>query len=200
MMEKVGRRMVESAIMWDSAKVSANPIGAAEEYRRVCGNPKRIRQFKQETFSTREVDRLIKQHKPSMVIFDQLWKVTGFEKESANETGRQSLLFAWARTIASRCGPVITVHQLGGEADGERFPMIRHLYGSQTGIQGEADAIIFLGRSREPKEADYRFLSVPKNKMGDGPRCDRTKRNSRYLLKMDYDHACFEEAGEYEPA
>lgn len=195
--EKVGRRMIESAIMWDSKKVEADPTGAAKAFRDKVGHPKRIRQVKRETFSTRDVDRLIKQYKPSLVIFDQLWKVTGFEKESANETGRQSLLFAWARGVASRCGPVVTVHQLGGEADGERFPMIKHLYGSQTGIQGEADAMIFLGRSRDPKEQDYRFISVPKNKMGDGPRCDRAKRNARYLLKVDYDHACFEEVEEY---
>jgi hypothetical protein len=195
--EKVGRRIIESGIMWDKTRVSADPAGAAEEFAKKIGSPHRIRIVKEPVFTTRSVEKYIKKFNPSLVIFDQLWKVAGFEKEAVNETTRQAMLFAWARNLASTVGPVITVHQLGGEADGERFPMMKHLYGSQTGIQGEADAIIFLGRSRDTAEADYRFLSVPKNKLGDGPKCDPTKRGSRYLIKIDYDHACFEEVEEY---
>jgi len=196
--EKVGRRIIESAIMWDKARVSADPAGAAEEFKRRVGSHNRIRIVKEEVFTTRSVEKYIKKFSPSLVIFDQLWKVAGYEKESANETTRQSMLFAWARNLASNVGPVVTVHQLGGEAEGERFPMMKHLYGSQTGMQGEADAIIFLGRSKDPAESAYRFLSVPKNKLGDGPKCDPTKRGSRYLLKIDYDHACFDEVEEYD--
>jgi replicative DNA helicase len=196
--EKVGRRIIESGIMWDKSRVSADPIGAAEEFSKKIGSPHRIRIVKEPVFTVRSVEKYIKKFQPSLVIFDQLWKVAGFEKEAVNETTRQAMLFAWARNLASIVGPVITVHQLGGEADGERFPMMKHLYGSQTGIQGEADAIIFIGRSRDPSESSYRFLSVPKNKLGDGPKCDPTKRGSRYLIKIDYDHACFEEVEEYD--
>ena len=196
--EKVGTRMVSSAIMWTDQEIADDPMGAQEKFAVVVGDPKmKIRQIKQTTFTTREVDAYCKKFKPSIIIFDQLWKVLGFEKETANETMRQSMLFAWARGLANRYGPTLTVHQLGGEAEGEKFPTMNMLYGSQTGIQGEADLIIMLGKSKDAREQDYRFLSFPKNKMGSGPRCDKTKRNARYLLKVDYDHACFEEVEEY---
>lgn len=195
--EKVGSRIISSGIMWDKARIAYDPAGAAVLFKATIGSPHRIRIIKEEMFTTRSVEKYVKKFKPSMIIFDQLWKVSGYEKEAVNETTRQAMLFAWARNLATKVGPVITVHQLGGEAEGERFPMMRHLYGSQTGIQGEADAIIFLGRSKEMSESDYRFLSVPKNKLGDGPKCDPKKRSSRYLLKVDYEHACFEEVEEY---
>ena len=37
------------------------------------------------------------------------------------------MLFAWARGLAGKYGPVIAVHQLGGEAEGERYPPMSNL-------------------------------------------------------------------------
>lgn len=195
--EKVGRRMLESALGWTAKQLEAEPLRAAKLYQDKYGSPSKIKQIKEKALSVREVEKKIKKWKPSVIVFDQLWKVFGFDQESFNEVSRQAMLFAWARSLAAQHGPVLTVHQLGGDAEGERFPMMKSLYGSQTAIQGEADLIIMLGKSRDPAEEAYRFLSLAKNKMGDGPRTDPKKRHARYLLKIDTDHACFIEDSEY---
>jgi hypothetical protein len=105
-----------------------------------------------------------------LIIIDQLWKVKGFEKEATTEVDRQTRMFAWARSLAKIHCPVVTVHQADGSAEGQLWIEMNQLYGSKTGIQGEADAIITLGRSHESGYENIRGLYVPKNKMvGDDP-------------------------------
>lgn len=195
--EKIGRRIIESGSGFTTAQLRDDPMGGIEKFKEMVGDLSKIKVIYQSVMSTREVERWCKKYKPSVIIFDQLWKVTGFEKEVANETGRQAQLFAWARSLASQWGPVLVVHQLGGPAEGEKFPPMSALYGSQTGIQGEADAIIIIGRSADPRDGDTRFFSIPKNKMGDGKYVKPGMRNARFALNIKPDIARYEDVGTY---
>ena len=142
-----------------------------------------------------KMEWLMKKYDPGAIIFDQLWKVPGFEKESANEVGRQTMLFNWGREMAKRYAPVITVHQAGGTAGGERWLPMEALYGSQTGIQGEADAIIMLGRSYDPADEEFRFFYIPKNKMyGKSP----MHRNGKFIATIDTTTGRFSTDGSFE--
>ena len=61
------------------------------------------------------------------------------------------------------------------------------LYGSQTGIQGEADLIIMLGR----KDHGYtRYISLPKNKLLTPG--DKRMRNGRWTVTLKGDIARIE--------
>lgn len=195
--EKIGRRIIESGAGVTTEELRTDPLGCVEKYKKVVGGLGKIKVIYQSVISTREVDHWCKKYKPSVIIFDQLWKIIGFEKEATNDTQRQTLLFAWARSLASKYGPVIVVHQLGGAAEGERFPPMSDLYGSQTGIQGEADAIILIGRSKDPRENDLRFFSLPKNKMGDGVYVKPGMRNARFTLKILPEIARYDNVGTY---
>jgi hypothetical protein len=190
--EKVFRRLIQSAIGWTDQETRDDPLGCTERLKAVMGSPDKIKHVKRSLFTVRDVEKLVKKFKPKAIVFDQLWKVVGFEKETNNEIGRQTLLFAWARGLGQEYGPVITVHQLGGEAEGVKWPTMKNLYGSQTGIQGEADLIILIGRSHDPAEQDYRFFSLPKNKLGDG--LTIPNRNARFVLKIRQDIGRFEDA------
>ena len=66
-----------------------------------------------------------------------------------------------------------SVHQARGDANNERYIEMHQLAGSQQAIQGEADAIIMLGRDQETPQA--RYIYVPKNKLPTPG--DQTQRN-----------------------
>lgn len=123
------------------------------------------------------MEAILKKYKAGLIIFDQLWKIHGFDESSGNEVTRQTMLFNWGRELSKKHAPVIAVHQADGSAEGMRWIDMSRLYGSKTGIQGEADAIITVGR--DPATGDSRYLYVPKNKLkGNNP----AMRNGKYEL------------------
>lgn len=174
-----------SAMLDDLARQQADYIAAV-------GSKDRIKVVDDKRIHIRDVEEILKNKKASLIIFDQLWKVFGFEKESAGEVDRQTRLFSWAREIASLYGPVITVHQADGSASGQLWIEMNQLYGSKTGIQGEADAIITLGRSNDSGYENIRGLYVPKNKMFG---TDPALRNGKFEITIQPEIARFK--GEY---
>lgn len=159
--KKVLRRIVQSAIGWETAKMESHPDDAAEAYRKLLGRDDKVLVYDNAFISTKDVEALCKKYNPGLIIFDQLWKVKGYETE--NEVTRLTMLFNWGREIAKAYAPVITVHQADGTAEGCQWIDMSQLYMSKTGIQGEADAIITIGRT--PDGGNNRYLYVPKNKM-----------------------------------
>ncbi|HAI38327.1 MAG TPA: hypothetical protein DCM40_09490, partial [Maribacter sp.] len=61
-------------------------------------------------------------------------------------------------------GPIIGASQLDATADNEKYPTMGALYNSKTAVQGEADAILTIGQTKQDGP-DIRFLSAPKNKL-----------------------------------
>lgn len=127
-----------------------------------------------------QVSSIIKRHKPSVVVFDQLRKIHGYEREAGNETSRQEMVFNWARDVAKEWGAVLAVHQADGTAEGQQWIDMSQLHMSKTGIQGEADAIITIGRT--PDKPTTRYIHIPKNKMrGSMPE----HRNGKFEVELD---------------
>jgi hypothetical protein len=183
---KVRYRIVQSALGWTSEKIDADPAAALAAYTDLmAGDKDKIKVYDRPSVHTRDVEELLRIHKPGLIIFDQLWKVKGFDGE--NDAARQTLLFNWARELAKEYAPVIAVHQAGGEAEGMRWIPMSMLYMGKTGPQGEADAIIMLGRDFNLPNS--RFLYVPKNKLHGGR--DKSKRNGRFELTIDTQRARF---------
>lgn len=192
---KVRSRTIQSGINWNSEEIQRDPLGAVETFEKECGSMDRFIIVDDAGMPNWKMEWLMKKYDPGAIIFDQLWKVPGFEKESANEVGRQTMLFNWGREMAKRYAPVITVHQAGGTAGGERWLPMEALYGSQTGIQGEADAIIMLGRSYDPADEEFRFFYIPKNKMyGKSP----MHRNGKFIATIDTTTGRFSTDGSFE--
>ena len=176
---KVFRRIIQSALGWTSAKMDSHLPVALAEYEKLMGGMDRIVMLNKADVHVRDVDHLCEKYDAGLLIFDQLWKVHGFDAEAGNEVVRQTMLFNWARERAKQYAPVITVHQADGTAEGQKWIDMSRLYGSKTGIQGEADAIITIGRL--PEEGNKRYLYVPKNKMAGG---NPAMRNGRYEIEI----------------
>ena len=112
------------------------------------------------------VESIIKEKPPSLIVFDLLDHVEGYNQflgKEGNTTERYSALYQWARTIAAEHCPVIAVSQLSGEGNNEPFPSMAWLAGSRVAKQSAATVMLMLG-SREGNSTD-RFLSAPKNKI-----------------------------------
>ena len=65
---------------------------------------------------------------------------------------------------------------------------MEQLYGSKTGIQGEADGIITIGR--RDSSSNERTVFVPKNKLPDG---NNSMRNVRFHVDIDPNTTSFTE-------
>lgn len=184
--KKVLRRIVQSAIGWPTHKMEADSAAAAAAYKSLYGKDDMFIVYDNAYITTKDVEALCKKYNPGLIIFDQLWKIKAHESE--NEVTRLTMLFNWGREIAKAYAPVITVHQADGTAEGQKWIDMSQLYMSKTGIQGEADAIITIGRT--PETGDSRFLYVPKNKMtGAVP----SLRNGKFELEILGDIARFKE-------
>jgi replicative DNA helicase len=183
--KKVKFRIIQAAIGWPSAAIEANPVMAYNLYEKEVGSLKKILIYDRPAFSYRDVHAVLKDYNPGLIIFDQLRKVKGFEKEGGNDVGRLQLLFQQAREWAKEFAPVINVHQARGDAEGQRWIELNQMHGSQTDIQGEVDAVVSLGRTHEPGFEKSRFLYTPKNKMAGGPKSDEKYRNGKFEVEID---------------
>jgi replicative DNA helicase len=176
---KVFGRVAQSALAIERDELEADPSRAAANYTKLLGRADKILIFDKADASVRDVELLLERHKVGLIIFDQLWKLHGFREEAGNEVTRQTMLFNWGREISKKHAPVIAVHQADGSAEGVRWISMAQLYGSKTGIQGEADAIITIGR--DPATGDTRYLYVPKNKLGGSK---KSMRNGKYEIQI----------------
>ena len=184
-------RMVQSTLGKTAKWCKDNPQQAVAEYTKAMGgDEKRIKIFSKGSASVYDVTELLKAGNYKLIAFDQLWKVHGFQKEAHNAVDRQTKLFNWARELSMEYGPVITVHQVGGDGQDKKWLTMDMLYGSTTGIQGEADAIILMGQVGTAGLEDQRYLCLAKNKMLGA---DQAHRSSKTELTILSDIARFEE-------
>ena len=174
-------RIVQSAVGWEEKRMKANTVLVEEEYTKAMnGMTDRIQFIDKRGLSIYDVERVLKRFEAdgvSLIIFDQLWKLHGFEGECGkNEPIRQSMLFGWAREICDRA-PLIAVHQADGTAEGEKWITQGQLHMSKVGAPGEADTIITLGRN--PNEGNVRGLHIAKSK------CNMTHDKHEIILESD---------------
>ncbi len=162
--KKVRTRQAQAILGWTNEEVSEDPAITKAEIARVLGGSDKIVLFDEGDMSIDDIDDAIARYKPSIIVIDQIWKVTGFESKASSEIQRYGLLAKYVRNIAKRVGPVIGVSQLGDGAQGLKYPDMSTLYMSKTAVQGEADAILLIGSDPETG-ANTRYLHAPKNKM-----------------------------------
>jgi replicative DNA helicase len=183
---KVRRRLVQAATGFHSDRMNTDLEAALKEYDARMGRRDRIKVVDNAKIHYKDVERYLKKSRPGIIVFDQLWKMHGFGDLSADQ---QTKIFNWARELCKEYAPVMAVHQAGVEADNIKWIEQGMLYYGKTGPQGEADAIITMGRLTD--RGNTRYLYVPKNKLQTPG--NPTMRNGRYEVEIDAQHARFKE-------
>lgn len=186
-LEVVNMRQTQAALGWTQVEVQKDIKKSAELYYKTIGGDKRIITYDDSNISIDDIDRMLEQYNCKIIIIDQLWKVRGFEKEAGNDIVRYSKIAAHLRNIAKAHGPVIGTSQLDNQAENVWYPDMGMLYNSKTAVQGEADAIIMIGRDKNV-HPNARYISAPKNKL---PWGQSTYRNAGWAVTIDPDHARF---------
>jgi KaiC/GvpD/RAD55 family RecA-like ATPase len=112
----------------------------------------------------REVEKLIKEHEPKVIIIDQLRNLSMKEDNTVVKLEKAATA---VRTLCKRYGVVgISVTQAGDSASGKAVLDMGDVDFSNTGIPATADVMVGLGMSHDDELADRRVISLPKNKRG----------------------------------
>jgi hypothetical protein len=134
--------------------------------------------------TTKQMEGWIKDNPACAIAYDQLRKFKLSGKHIDSEVQTLMHLYGWARAMADYA-PSFVMHQADGSGEGQMWLTQNQLQGSKTDIQGEADAIFMLGRSvDDPPGSNLRYLNIPKNKLGIGPKCDELHRNGKWVLEI----------------
>lgn len=145
-------------------------VDLQEEFGRyIGGNPHNILVIDVHGFWEHEIEELIDQLHPSVVIFDMIDHIRfGGELVNAGNRTDQILeqMYDWGRQTGVRKGflPVAT-SQISADGEGLAFPGMGMLKDSKTGKQGACEWQLMIGKTSNPDQDNLRFLGLPKNKL-----------------------------------
>jgi KaiC/GvpD/RAD55 family RecA-like ATPase len=112
----------------------------------------------------REIEALVIEHKPDVVLVDQLRNLMVGED---NFTRQLEMAARGVRTVGKRHGALmLSFTQAGDSASGKSILDMGDVDSSNTGIPAQADVMVGIGMSREDETMGRRVLSLPKNKAG----------------------------------
>lgn len=178
--DKIQLRLYQSGLNATTKDLLKHAQRAEEKYLELGGG--RILVYDAPSIHVREVEHICKQVQPSIIAFNTLPKIKGFESDG-NDVQRLQKLSQWAREMCKRYGPVFGVWQADSSAEGKMWIQSNQLDWSKTGAPGEADAIIMIGKSHD--EDDKRYLHICKNKLPGGPDSTEEFRHGKFPVGFD---------------
>lgn len=157
-------RMIQSALGLDRVTIERDPKRYWNEYILLLGgDPDKILIIDKYDLHVKDIEDWLGKEQAGLIMIDQLRKVHGFDDMKG--VGRLEKLFNLGREWSKHYAPVLTVSQLGGQADGVQYPGMSMLYETQTAVQGEMDGIVTIGQYELANPVNTRYLNVVKNKM-----------------------------------
>lgn len=118
--------------------------------------------------SAHEVESLVKEHGPEVLIIDQIRNLAGDD----NSTRRMEQNAIAVRNILGKYDVVgVSITQAGDKTErhGQEPPMwlsMGDVDSSRTGLPAQADMMIGVGSNEELRSSGKRAISLPKNKIG----------------------------------
>lgn len=137
-----------------------------EEYSKAVGGSERIRVYDVHGWNIGQLEVIIENEKPGLVIFDMLDNVYSSFGGETRVDQRLEHLYQRVRELCVIHDFVgIATSQVSAEGDGELFPKLSAMKESKTGKQGACDWAIMIGMSNDRGMANIRGISCPKNKL-----------------------------------
>jgi len=159
--DKVMFRLMQSALGMSTSDMMADVSKTKELWDKFLGTRK-LDIFHKPGMSTRDVERCLRAGNYGLIGINVIEKVQGFYK--ADDVERRRLLGEWCRKLADKYGPVFGVVQADATAEGQKVLNMSQLYGSKTGLQGEIDVLLMIGKTNDPGLNSERWITVCKNK------------------------------------
>lgn len=173
---KVKLRCIQAAFGIDSAELTRNPNHYSHQWSERFAGKLLIRDSA--TITRREVESIVDTRNPSLIVFDQIDKIKGFQDDRNDlELGK---IYIWARELAKRYAPTIGVCQAGASGEDKRWLTMADVVNAKTAKQAEADWILGIGAEHD--SANIRYLHLSKNKLAGGPECVPESRHGKFQV------------------
>jgi hypothetical protein len=131
----------------------------------------------------KQVEKICESTKPSLIVFDQIDKIKGFDND--REDLRLGAIYIWARELAKRYAPVIGICQADGSGEGQRWLSMANVANAKTSKQAEADWILGIGKLNEAGYDNLRYLHLSKNKLLGDEDSDPKLRHDRWETLLE---------------
>ena len=188
---KIGLRVIQSALGVDSTAIEADPASVETAYNKYL-NDRKIYIYDQPGMSVQDIERVLRANPDCWLIgLNVLDKIGGYK--NMDEIARYRKLAEFSRRTAKEHGAVVAIAQADASAEGQQYLDQTQLYGSKTGVQGEADVMIMIGK--DPDLPYSRFFSIPKNKKPTTGRMHKNARHGKFEAKFDEDLGRFTSVG-----
>lgn len=159
--EKVMLRCYQAALGATLEQLFSSIADARERFRSVTRS--NLRLVDQAILTKREVEAICQAVQPSLIVFDQIDKITGFKADRDDLV--LGAIYQWARELAKTYCPIIGVCQADGTAEGVKWLTMSHVSNAKTSKQAEADWILGIGRSNDAGYEEVRHMNISKNKL-----------------------------------
>lgn len=186
---KVQLRLYQAMLGCDMAQLFSDVQVNQQKFRDLGGEYIKI--FDSASIHRKQVEQLCREHKPSMVIFDQIDKIKGFEGD--REDLRLGLIYVWGREIAKEYCPAIAVCQADASGEGKRWLTMENVANAKTSKAAEADWILGIGKTHDVSEEYMRHLHLSKNKLAGDVDSDPEQRHGRSTVRIRPDIARYED-------
>jgi hypothetical protein len=186
---KVQLRLYQAMLGVDMAQLFSDVSCNQQKFRDLGGEYIKI--FDSAAIHRKQVEQLCREHKPSMVIFDQIDKIKGFEGD--REDLRLGLIYVWGREIAKEYCPAIAVCQADASGEGKRWLTMENVANAKTSKAAEADWILGIGKTHDVSEEYMRHLHLSKNKLAGDVDSDPEQRHGRSTVRIRPDIARYED-------
>lgn len=119
-------------------------------------------------WTAKDIENLVLEKKPKLVVIDLLDNVNGFDKYITEESSFEKYhkLYQWGRELATKTCPILAVSQFSVRAENTPYPQLSDLRGSKIDKQAALSFAIFIGKVSG--QENIRYISMPKEKMGIG--------------------------------
>jgi hypothetical protein len=154
-------RCYQAALGIDYTQLLADPNGNRTKY--VEATKDNIKFKDDASIHYKQVEKICESVKPSLILFDQIDKIKGFDND--REDLRLGAIYIWARELAKTYAPVIGICQADGTGEGQRWLTMSNVANAKTSKQAEADWILGIGKVNEPGYDALRYLHLSKNKL-----------------------------------
>lgn len=190
---KVKVRCYQAALGYDLAQLYSNRPKAQEDFIKQTHN--NIKIYDSASTHKRQIESICKQFNPSLIIFDQIDKIKGFDSD--REDLRLGAIYIWARELAKTYAPVIGVCQADVTGEGKKWLDMGNVANAKTSKQAEADWILGIGAVHDIGLEHIRYLHLSKNKLSGDEDSDPTMRHGRMEVVIKPEVARYAELGVY---
>jgi len=179
--EEVMLRCYQAALGYNDVQLLSNLEKNREEFHKITKGNVKIKDAA--SIHYKQVEKFAEKHKPSLIVFDQIDKIKGFDND--REDLRLGSIYIWARELAKKYCPVIGVCQADGSGEGQRWLTMANVANAKTSKQAEADWILGIGKVNEVGYENLRYLHLSKNKLWGDEDTDPKLRHDRWEVLIE---------------